>query len=123
MSQDIVADAMNQMMNAKRAHKESVVISRVSKLLFKILDIMKQSGHIDYKTEDDLLKVQLLELNECRAVKPRYTIDKNSIDKYVRRFLPSRKFGYVVISTSRGLMTHKDAQEKKTGGCIIAYFY
>ncbi len=123
MSQDNVSDALNQIMNALKAKKNVVRTRRYSKLLLKVLDIMKQNRYIDYSIENDELKITLLELNECRAIKPRYTVDKKSLEKYTRRFLPSRNFGYVIISTNKGLLTHKEAKENQTGGCLIAYVY
>ena len=123
MSQDIIADVLNEVMSAKKARKEHVVLQKSSKLLIKVLESMKQYGYIDYETSDGKLKISLKELNECKAIKPRYNADIKKIDKYARRFLPARNFGYILISTSKGLMTHYEAQENKIGGCLIAYFY
>ena len=123
MSQDTVADILNQIMNAKRARKEKVVTTRISKLLINILDKMKELGYVDYTLEDKKLTVILKEVHECKAIKPRYTVTTKTLDKYVRRFLPARNFGFVIVSTSKGLMTHQDAQENKIGGSLIAYFY
>ena len=47
----------------------------------------------------------------------------DEIDKYVRRFLPSRDFGFIIVSTSKGLMTHEEAIEKNIGGSLIAYIF
>jgi len=69
------------------------------------------------------VKVKLIKLNECFAVKPRYYVGVDGIDKYLKRFLPSRNFGTLVISTNRGLITHKDAIKQNIGGSVIAYFY
>ena len=123
MSQDIVADVLNQIMNARRAKKEKIVTTRFSKLLINILDIMKQGGYIEYEMEEKELKIMIKEISECKAIKPRYSVNKKTIDKYVRRFLPSRNFGFVIVSTNKGLMTHQEAQENKIGGSLIAYFY
>ncbi len=123
MSQDLISDALNGIMNAKKAGKTQLTIKRTSKLLVKVLEIMKQFNYIEYESENSRITVIIKELNECRAVKPRYAVANGSIEKYVRRFLPARNFGYVIISTSKGLMTHQDAQENKIGGSIIAYFY
>lgn len=123
MSQDIISDVLNQIMNAKRARKESINIERYSKLLLKILDIMKNYGYIDYELKEEKLKISIKELSECKSIKPRYTVGKRELDKYVRRFLPARNFGYVVVSTSRGLMTHQEAQTTEIGGSLVAYFY
>jgi len=123
MSQDIVADILNQIMNAKRAKKQFIVVNRNSKLLLNVLDIAKQYGYLDYSVNGNEIKVELKNLNEIRAIKPRYTIPVKRINKYVRRFLPAKNFGILIISTNEGLMTHKDAEEKNTGGCLIAYVF
>ena len=123
MSQDLISDVLNEMMNAKRARKENLVITKSNKLLMKIIEIMKQYGYVDYEIKEGKITINIKNMNECRAVKPRYSVNKKNIEKYIRRFLLARNFGYVVISTSKGLMTHQDAQENKVGGSVIAYFY
>ncbi len=126
MSQDIVADALNMLKNAKMAGKENVKIIRVSKLLTEVLKIMKQKGAVKkYKisTRDKFIEVTLGELFECKAIKPRFTVDKDQIEKYRRRYLPARNLGTMIVSTNQGLMTHEEAQEEGIGGCLIAYFY
>ena len=123
MSRDIISDILNEIMNARRANKEFIETAKFSKLLIKILDMMKQYGYIEYKLDEDKLRITLKEINECRAIKPRYTVAKGDIEKYVRKFLPARNYGYLIVSTSKGLMTHQEAQENKIGGSLIAYFY
>lgn len=123
MSQDIVSDTLNQMMNAKKANKTSIVVTRYSGLLIRVLEMMKQYGYIEYELTDNKLKINLKDVSECKSIKPRYTVGKSEVEKYVRRFLPARNFGYVLVSTSKGLMTHQEAQENKIGGSLIAYFY
>ena len=128
MSQDIISDALNGIMNSKRVGKMNVEITRISKFLLKIFEMMKAKGHIDFEVEDvgdgkPKAIVTVLKLNECKAVKPRYFIKKGEFDKYLRRFLPSRNFGTLAISTSKGLMSHQEVDEAKLGGAVIAYFY
>jgi ribosomal protein S8 len=110
-------------MNAKKARKEMVVTTRTSKLLLKVLEIMKQYGYVDYEIKENKLSVSIKTLNQCNSIKPRYTVDVKNIDKYTRRYLPARNFGYVLISTSKGLMTQDEALNNKIGGSLIAYFY
>lgn len=124
MSQDIISDALNQMMNAKRAGHESVLIKKHSKFLINILAVGKLKGYIkDYNIEDKNLKIKYGKFNFCMSVKPRYVVKVGMIDKYVRRYLPSKDMGTLIISTSKGLMTHQTAIEKNIGGSVIAYFY
>ncbi len=126
MSQDVVADALNMIRNAKRARKETLEIKRISGLLIEILKIMKQKGAVKrYKMDlkQKTVEIDIGDISECRAVKPRFTVKKTSIEKYRRRFLPARGMGTMIISTNKGLMTHEEAQEKDIGGSLIAYFY
>jgi len=124
MSQDVVADGLTQIMNAKRAGKNEATVRRYSKVLLSILAIGKLKGFIkEYKVSDNGLFIRFGILNACKAIKPRYVVKVKDIDKYVRRYLPARGLGTLIISTSKGLMTHQTAQEKKIGGSVIAYFY
>lgn len=126
MSQDIVADALNMIRNASKARKEIIKIKIISNLLIEVLKIMKQKRAIKkYKIDGKEKSITLTigDVVECKAVKPRFTVDKTQIEKYRRRYLPSRKIGTLIVSTNKGLMTHEEAQEEKIGGCLIAYFY
>jgi small subunit ribosomal protein S8 len=123
MSQDIIADALNQIMNAKKARKTEIVITKHSKLLRNILDIAKESGYLDYEIDGTELKIKINKLNELKAIKPRYTVSVKNINKYVRRYLPAKNFGFVIISTNKGLMKSEDAEEQNLGGCLIAYMF
>ena len=87
--------------------------------------MMKARGHIDFEVDAEAksVKVKILKLNECKAVKPRYFVGVSDIDKYLRRFLPSRNFGTLVISTNKGMLDHKEAVKENLGGSVVAYFY
>ena len=123
MSQDIVADGLNQIMNMKKARKKEIVLKKHSRLLRNVLDIAKADGYLDYSVNGNELKVEIKNLNKIQAVKPRYTVKVDRINHYVRRYLPAKNFGFVIVSTNNGLMKHKEAEEKNLGGCIIAYVY
>lgn len=126
MAQDIIADALNMIKNSSLAGKETVEIKRMSNVLIEILKIMKQKGAIKkYKINgaEKSVTVSVGEVSDCRAIKPRYTVKKDEIEKYRRRYLPSRSLGTLIVSTNKGLMTHEEAIEENIGGCLIAYFY
>lgn len=126
MSQDTVADALNMIKNAKKSGKEDVEIKRISNLLIEVLKIMKQKEAIKkYKINSRKKNVEIGIgfLSECKAIKPRFTVKKDQIEKYQRRYLPARGIGTMILSTNKGLMTHEEALTEGTGGCLIAYFY
>ena len=126
MSHDVVADALNMIRNAKKARKDTVKINIISNLLVEVLKIMKQTGAIKkYKINSKEKNIELTigELTECKAIKPRFSCDVSQIERYRRRYLPSRNLGVMVISTNKGLVTHEEAQKENIGGSLIAYFY
>ena len=124
MSHDLIADTLNEIMNAKRARKGKVIVDRYSKLLLNVLDIAKKYNYIkDFKTNKTQLEISFGELHECKAIKPRFNVNILNLDKYFRRYLPSVDMGIIIISTNKGLITHHEAFENKIGGCLIAYFY
>jgi len=126
MSQDVVADALNQIMNSKRAGKKEVEVKRYSNLLLRVLDIAKKQNYIGgyiVNEKEKKLKIKIGELNKCGAIKPRFNVSVEEIERYMRRFLPARDFGIIIISSSKGLVTQKEAYEKNVGGALIAYFY
>ena len=123
MSQDIISDTLNQIMNAKRAKKNSITVKRNSRLLIGLLEIAKKHRYIEsYKAKGNELEIKF-NLNNCKAIKPRFNVGVKDMDKYARRYLPARNFGIIVVSTSSGLMTHDAASEKNIGGSLLAYFY
>ncbi len=126
MSHDVVADGLNMIRNARKSRKENIKINRISNALVEVLKIMKQEGAIKkYKidSKEKSLIVTIGELNECKAIKPRFSCKFSQIERYRRRYLPARNMGIMIISTNKGMMTHKEAQEEKIGGSLIAYFY
>lgn len=123
MSQDIIADTLNQVMNAKKARKTEVVVNKHSKLLINVLNIAKQEGYLDYSIDKNGLTIKIIKLNEIKAITPRYTVSINKMNRYVERFLPARNFGFIIVSTNQGLMKHTEAKEQNLGGCLIAYVF
>ena len=124
MSQDIVSDALNKILNARKAGKTTLSTARHSKLLLSVLAIAKLRGYIkNYKVTDNILNVELGNIHGCKAIKPRFFVKVSEIDKYVSRYLPAKNIGILLVSTSQGLMTHQTAQDKNIGGSLIAYLY
>lgn len=126
MAQDTIADALNMIKNARKANKKTVEIRIISELLIKILKIMKQKEAIkNYKIDSKNKKIEITIGNiiDCKSIKPRFSVKKTEIEKYMRRYLPARGIGTIIVSTNKGLITHEEAIEENIGGSLIAYFY
>lgn len=62
-------------------------------------------------------------LNKCGVINPRYNIRLSEMEKWVVKLLPARQFGYVVLTTSAGIMDHEEARRKHVAGKILGFFY
>ena len=126
---DTLAVALNKIQNAERIGRSQVVVQPVSKVTTAILEIMKDKHYIgEYKVIDDgkggLIEINLIGgVNKCGVIKPRFSITKKEFDKFEKRFLPAKDFGFIVISTSKGIMTQEEAKDKGIGGKLLAYVY
>jgi small subunit ribosomal protein S8 len=124
MSQDIVSDGLNQIMNALRAKKSSLTLKRHSRLLISILAIAKLKGYISsYSIDGTKLNIEIGKLNACNSIKPRYYVQKDEVERFTKIYLPAKDIGIIIISTSKGIMTHQTAADKNLGGSLLAYFY
>jgi len=125
---DWLSSALNDIMNCKKVGKTETVVYPVSKLMLNVFNIMKKEGYIKQIVEEKIsnntkVKLKIGNLNECRTIKPRFMVKSKHYDKYIRRFLPSRNTGIIIVSTNKGLMTHYDAVSNNLGGVLIAYCY
>ena len=127
---DTTANLLNRIMNAKKAGKLNCLVKPVSQFSLKVLDIMKKEGYLDYKVEEKkgkekfpMANITFSNLNFCNIIKPHFYVKNNEYEKYIRRFLPSRHLGVIIVSTNKGLFTHKEAIEKNLGGSLIAFCY
>lgn len=129
MMHDPLADALSHLSNCARVGKREAILKPASRLLSKILAIMQKHGYIgEYEYIDDgkagMFKVKLTGyLNKCGVIKPRFSVKKDEFQKFEERYLPARDFGILIVSTSKGVMTHKEAKELGIGGKLIAYVY
>ena len=62
-------------------------------------------------------------LNKCGVISPRFAVKIDEIESWTSSLLPSRQFGYLVLTTSEGIMDHEEARLKHTGGKILGFFY
>lgn len=125
---DWLSNALNDFMNCLKVGKKQTEIWPVNNLMLDVLKIMKNNGYLeDYEIVNEKkfrrAKVKIGNLHECKAIKPRFVVRKKFFDKYMRRYLPSRNVGILIVSTNQGVMTHKEAIEKGLGGVLIAYCF
>ena len=126
---DTIANGLTTIMNNELRRKKECLIMPASKLLGNVLRVIQMNGYLgEFEFIDDgragKIRVQLLgRINKCGAIRPRYYVKAKDIEKWERLYLPSRDIGVLVISTSRGVISHREAKEKRVGGSLLAYVY
>jgi small subunit ribosomal protein S8 len=69
-------------------------------------------------------KVQILgRINKCGSIKPRFAVKAGEFENWEKKFLPSRDFGLMIVTTSQGIISHRTAEEKNVGGRLLAFVY
>jgi small subunit ribosomal protein S8 len=129
---DTLANAMATIMNAEMRRKNEAVIWPASKLIIRVLRVMQKYGYIgEFEYIDDgrwgKILVQLLgRINKCGVIKPRWPVkwlDLIEMPQWIQKYLPSRDIGLIILSTSKGVISHREAIELHTGGVLLAYVY
>ncbi|MEM2882232.1 MAG: 30S ribosomal protein S8 [Candidatus Bathyarchaeia archaeon] len=129
MPSDTLSNALSTIFNNEMRRKRECLISPASMLIGKVLAIMQRNGYIgEFEYIDDSrsgkFRVQLLgRINKCGAIRPRFPVRADDIEKWEARYLPARDMGLLLISTPKGVMTHREAKENGIGGVLLAYFY
>ena len=114
--------------NEIRNKKECLAIP-ASKLATAVLRSMAKNKYIgEFEFIDDGMagkfKIQLLgRINRCGVISPRYSVSRTGYTRWERQFLPAVGVGILIVSTSAGVMSHNEAQEKGLGGRLIGYVY
>lgn len=128
MRQDTLADAFSAMKNAERVGKHSCTIP-ASALVKNVLALMQKRGYIgEYEFVDDgksgFFRVSLMgKVNDCGVIKPRFSVRIDEYVKWEKRYLPSDGFGYLIVSTSKGILDNEEAKKTQAGGVLVGYVY
>lgn len=129
---DPIADYLTRVRNAIRAGHRVVEIPS-SKLKREITKILFDQGYIlNYKFEEGnpqgVIKIALKydPVDKVSAIKDLQRVSRPGLRHYTGyKDMPRvlNGLGIAILSTSRGVMTNKEAKEQKIGGEVLCYVY
>ena len=130
MVTDPIADMLTRIRNANQMRYKEVEIP-ASKIKSEIARILKNEGFIaDYKVKknnvQDILVLSLKYVDKERVITGLKRISKPGLRVYVQaEEVPSvlNGLGIAIISTSKGVMTDKEARANSLGGEVLAYIW
>lgn len=127
---DLISDVLASLKNAFVAKKDELIIP-CSRTILKITEILKSQGYIENfrKIEESKkmsIKIYLKYKNKKSVISQVRRISKPSRRVYVKKgeipqVLKGR--GLALISTSKGLLTDKDARKNGLGGEVLFYIW
>jgi len=123
---DQITDMLNRIRNASAVQKAEVLVP-LSKLKFEIAELFLKEGFVSevkktVKGRQKVLKIGLKYNNGIPAIAEVKRVSKQG-QRIYEGFSEIKRvhggFGISVVSTSKGLMTNKEARKQKLGGEII----
>ncbi|HRZ86375.1 MAG TPA: 30S ribosomal protein S8 [bacterium] len=128
---DPISDMIIRIKNALRAKHTTVDVPQ-SKIKTEVLRILKSEGYIDnyYRVDDEKHGVIRIELKYNKegagVIKSLKRVSKPGLRMYVKRDEIPRVLGglgTVILSTSKGIVTGKQAQKQNLGGELLCEVY
>ncbi len=127
---DPIADMLTRIRNANNARHETVDVP-ASKLKLSIAKILMEEGYIkSYQFVEDgnqgVIKITLKYLGKEKVITGLRRVSKPGLRMYAGADdLPKvlRGLGIAIISTSKGVMTDKNARKEHVGGEVLAFVW
>lgn len=129
MLNDPLSNVMSHILNCEKKGKTECFVKPNSHLIQSVLQILKKMNYIkEFSVMEEktggLIKIELSgSINKCGVIKPRFAVKRDGYEKFEKRYLPAVNFGFLIVSTPKGIMVHKEAIEQNLGGKLIAYCY
>jgi small subunit ribosomal protein S8 len=127
---DPIADFLARVRNGVRAQKPEVLIP-YSKIKAEIARIFKEEGYIsDYSVDTSgahpLIKVVNKLVDRSSAIAGLKRVSRPGLRRYVGADEIPRVLGgmgVAILSTSRGILSGREARKQKVGGELLAYVW
>lgn len=127
---DPIADMLTRIRNARQARKEQVAVP-ASNLKISMAQILKDEGYVKKykvirspKNKQGMLKLTLRFDDETQCViEGLERVSKPGRRVYVKHDHPLRSrggIGMLILSTSQGVMTDREAKRRRIGGEVLA---
>jgi small subunit ribosomal protein S8 len=127
---DPIADLLARVRNGTRAQKPEVLVP-YSKIKAEIVRILKEEGYIsDYSIDTSAahprIKIRNKIVNRSGAIADLRRVSRPGLRRYVGAHEIPRVLGgmgLAILSTSRGVLSGREARRQKVGGELLAYVW
>ena len=126
---NILSNMFSTLYNNESRRKKECVVFPASRFASDILRVIQRHRFIgEFEQIDDgragKFRIQLLaKINKCGIVTPRYSVKKDGYLGWERQYLPAYSMGILLVSTSKGVMSHHEARVEGIGGVLVGYVF
>lgn len=129
MRHDPLNDIINSIKNASRTGKRVIETEPAARLIGRVLKVMQDYNYLkSFEVVDEnrggRFRIVLSDtINNCGVIKPRLPVKQMNLVRYESRYLPAQDFGILILTTTKGVMSHIEARKQGLGGKLLAYVY
>ncbi|MCL4314760.1 MAG: 30S ribosomal protein S8 [Candidatus Thermoplasmatota archaeon] len=129
MRHDLLNDVISQLKNASKVGYKTIEVKPAGRLVGRVLKVMQDYKYIDSFEVvtgygSPYFRVYLnTTINNCGVIKPRFPVKMIDMEKFESRYLPAQDFGILILSTTKGVMSHIEARKSGVGGRLLAFVY
>ena len=129
MRHDPLNDIINTIKNASSIGRREIEVGPAARMIGRVLKVMQDYNYItSFEVIEDgqggKFKIHLNNtINNCGTIKPRYSVKKVNLDTFESRYLPAQDFGILIVTTTKGVMSHVEARKHGLRGKLLAYIY
>lgn len=126
---NVLSNLFTTIYNNESRRKRECVVVPASKFSSEVLRVLQKHRYVgEFEQVDDgrsgKFRIQLLaKINKCGIITPRFSVKKDAYFGWERQFLPAYSMGILLVSTSKGIMSHHEAQAENLGGVLVGYVY
>lgn len=128
-AQNVLSNLFTTIYNNESRRKRECVVVPASKFSSEVLRVLQKHRYVgEFEQVDDgrsgKFRIQLLaKINKCGIITPHFSVKKDAYFGWERQFLPAYSMGMLLVSTSKGIMSHHEAQVGGLGGVLVGYVY
>ena len=129
MRHDPLNDIINSIKNASRTGKRVIEAEPAARLIGRVLKVMQDYNYLkSFEVVDEnrggKFRIVLSDtINNCGVIKPRLPVKQMNLQRYESSYLPAQDFGILILTTTKGVMSHIEARKQGLGGKLLAYVY
>jgi small subunit ribosomal protein S8 len=126
---NILSNMFTTLYNNESRRKKECIVFPASRFASDILRVIQRHRFIgEFEQIDDgragKFRIQLLaKINKCGIITPRYSVNKDGYLGWERQYLPAYSMGILLVSTSKGVMSHHEARVEGIGGVLVGYVF